>query len=178
MLDIMAPTAFNFGMIQGLATNAAVEPVAPGYLVEATVAPGFAGVFRISKHDGASQRPLPNGGQELVVGSAQARWYGVYSRHVFADAWEPMDQPNPAAYLPLRFSELDRKPISAHFTLLIQHAKRPTIIRRTLPRDGSDTVSFAADLHELGDACRRLLIALDLGRDEVDTCWTLLMSSL
>jgi hypothetical protein len=164
--------------MRGSVATAAVEPVLPGYLVEATVASGFAGVFRISKHDGASQRSLGTGEQELIVAAAQARWYGVYSRQVFADAWEPMDQPDPAAYLPLRFSELDRKVISERFTLLVQRAVRPTAIRRTLPSNGGEVVSFAANARELGDVWRRLLIAIDLGRDEVDTGLTLLQSSL
>jgi hypothetical protein len=55
--------------------------------------------------------------------------------------------------------------------LLIQHAGRSMVIRRTLPRDDSETVGFVANAKELRDACRRVLPAIDLGRDEVDTCW-------
>ena len=177
MLDTMRFSTSNSGM-RGAAVVAAVEPVSPGYLVEASIAPGFAGVFRISKHDGATHRFLPTGEQELTVAAAQTRWYGVYSRRVFADAWEPMDQPNPAAYLPLRFAELDRKPIGERFTLLIQHAVRSMAIRRTLPRDDRERVIFIANAHELRDACRRVLVAIDLRRDEVDTCLALVVSSL
>jgi hypothetical protein len=164
--------------MRSAAGAAAVEPVSPGYLVEASIASGFAGVFRISKHDGASHRLLPTGEQELHVAAARTRWFGVYSGRVFADDWEPMDQPNPAAYLPLRFAELDRKRISERFTLLIQHAVRSMTIRRTLPRDAGETVGFVANAKELRDACRGVLLAIDLGRDEVDICLTLVMSSL
>jgi len=164
--------------MRGAAAIAAVEPVSPGYLIEASVASGFAGVFRISKHAGATRCLLLTGKRELHVAAARTRWYGVYSRRVFADAWEPMDQPNPAAYLPLRFAELDRKPIGERFTLLIQHAVRSMAIRRTLPHDDGETVGFVADAKELRDACRRVLLAIDLGRDEVDACLALVMSSL
>ena len=102
----------------------------------------------------------------------------MYSQRVFADAWEPMDQPNPAAYLPLRFTDLDRKPVSDRFTLLIQHGWQSTAIRRTLPRDGSDTVRLVNDLSKLKEECRQLLKALDLNSGEVESCLALVWSSL
>ena len=70
------------------------------------------------------------------------------------------------------------KPIGERFTLLIQHAVRSMAIRRTLPHDDGETVGFVADAKELRDACRRVLLAIDLGRDEVDACLALVMSSL
>jgi hypothetical protein len=94
----------------------------PGALIVATSRHGIAVSFRIIRHGGATVTVYPgNRSNYEFVGQALSQWFGWYSSRILANGWEPYDQPDPAAYLPLRFDALAISEQFGFGVLLRQH---------------------------------------------------------
>lgn len=96
-----------------------------------------------------------------VGGSMLSRWFGYYNRSVLRNGWQPFDQPDPVAYMPLPFSEF-RRLETERGAILIQAG----FTRRRLgdPMGGR---MFAEKSHDF-EECRLALLSLlrEQGVDE------------
>ena len=95
--------------------QSATEASSP-FLVEATWRCGFAATIRVTSF-GGPRCETP----------ASRRWHAIYSTQVLENGWQPYDQPNVVAYMPMRYAALESIPIDATHTLLRERvAQAPT----------------------------------------------------
>ena len=80
-----------------------------GLLLVGCIKPGVALTVRICDHAGVVVTPA---GATATTFSfprgSKALWLGWYSTRILANGWEPYDQPNPVAYMPLGFSRMSK----------------------------------------------------------------------
>jgi hypothetical protein len=89
--------------------NEEVHREPAGVLLVGTVHPGVAAVFRAIRHVGAIATRHPGARSTFVFSASPlAEWLGWYSSRILANGWQPYDQPDPAAYMPLRYEALVR----------------------------------------------------------------------
>lgn len=82
----------------------------PGLFITGTRRQGSSAVVFVGRHRGADIEPGRDGLDRFIrVQNLHCWWLGVYSAQVLANGWSPYDQPDPAAYLPFEYAELQQR---------------------------------------------------------------------
>jgi hypothetical protein len=115
----------------------------PGMLVELITKQGVASVMRLALHGGLQFRTA--GSETLIVSASAASvlWCAYYGEEVLANRWEPFDQSDPAAYMPLSYRALIKQPLAQGAFFVQRRAQRALIHRVTVDDGVSRVCEFA-----------------------------------
>lgn len=98
----------------------------PGIAIEAVFEAGFCAAGRIVVHRGM-RIDKTVGGTIARASDAEAFYFAFYPEPILSNGRQPHDQPMLSAYLPLKYSALQRIPLEGYGALLLQHdaSERP-----------------------------------------------------
>jgi hypothetical protein len=155
-----------------------VVDLAPGVWMEVSIAPQRALTVRVTHHDGGK---LIDGVDttQLHCPTSRSLWFAVYGAAILNNGWQPFDQPNPAAYVPLPFSAMTRDALGLGSEFVLLGQKQPTAESgvRPVARAGRDAVILAlATAAELRTAVNEALqhaLLPDLVREQVANAITM-----
>jgi|ERR1051326_403753 hypothetical protein len=84
-----------------------VNSLPPGTMIHGlTSNGGRSATFTVVSHEGAIILDVTGGRHRIVIPAATITRGAIYSAAIIGNGWEPHQQPSPAAYLPLRWSDL------------------------------------------------------------------------
>lgn len=113
--------------------------LAAGVLLIADIKPRYAAVIEVISHDGAELRRLQSSATVVTCPDADTFYCAYYAAAVTANPWEPCDQSVAAAYMPLRYSGLERWSLQNGGAFLLQRQPFHERVWRNVVDDDHET---------------------------------------
>lgn len=143
----------------------------PGFAVITNEQPHYAASAEVIRHDGVTVIESGNATKVIKGAVVELIRFAFYSERVLRNGWEPFDQPHPAAYMPLRYTTLERVDVAGGAFFIQRHAVHQALWRALPIEQESSTLSFISESHdELMEVISAMLLRAGLPPAEAQRC--------